>query len=176
MVAAAAAVATVVVVAATAATEALRSIDGASSLPVGPERRFDEPPRAGYIAHSTQTLITLMFHPERSDSAVLVRGACFRIHSDGTLRGPDNAVSATYTDGLWQLGPRRYQAFECAGPIYLRVTDKDGRRECIGPYDFVKVAEGAVLTHDSWLGAHATRGGLGAPVDLWQEIAFLTST
>jgi hypothetical protein len=40
----------------------------------------------------------------------------------------------------------------------------------------VKVVEGAVLTHDSWLGAHATRGGLGFPVDLWQEIAFLTST
>ena len=169
-------VATVAAAAVTAATEALRSIDGASRLPVGPERRFDEPLHAGHIAHSIQTLITLMFHPERSDSAVLVRGACFRIHSDGTLRGPDNAVSATYTDGLWQLGPRRYQAFECAGPIFLRVTDKDGRRECMGPYDFVKVAEGAVLTHDSWLGAHATRGGLGSPVDLWREIAFLTAT
>ena len=117
-----------------------------------------------------------MFHPERADSAILVRGAYFRIRSDGTLRGPDNAVAATYTDGLWKLGPRRYQAFECAGPIYLRVTGKDGRRECIGPYDSVKVVEGAVLTHDSWLGAHATRGGLGFPVDLWQEIAFLTSS
>jgi hypothetical protein len=117
-----------------------------------------------------------MFHPERSDSAILVRGAYFRIRADGTLRGPDNAVAATYTDGHWQLGPRRYQAFECSGTIYLRVTGKDGRRECIGPYDFVKVVEGAVLTHDSWLGAHATRGGLGFPVDLWQEIAFLTSS
>jgi hypothetical protein len=119
-------------------------------------------------------LITLTFQPERSESAVLVRGTYFRIHGDGTLRGPDNAVAATYTDGLWQLGPRRYHAFECAGPVYLRVTSKDGRRECIGPYDFVKVVEGAVLTHDSWLGAHAARGGVSLPAELWLEIAFLS--
>jgi hypothetical protein len=121
-------------------------------------------------------LITLTFHPERSESAVLVRGTYFRIRPDGSLRGPDNGVAATYADGLWQLGPRRCHAFECAGPVYLRVTDKDGRRECIGPYDFVKVVEGAVMTHDSWLGSHTIRAGVSAPADLWQEIAFLTST
>jgi len=120
-------------------------------------------------------VITLTFHPESAESATLVRGAYFRIRSDGTLRGPDNAVSATYADGLWQLGHRRYQAFECAGPVYLRVTGKDGRRESIGPYDVVKVVEGAILTNDAWLGAHATRGRLGFPVDLWEEIAFLTT-
>jgi hypothetical protein len=37
------------------------------------------------------------------------------------------------------------------------------------------VVEGAVLTHDSWLGAHAARGGVSLPAELWQEIAFLTS-
>lgn len=152
-----------VVAAAIVVTNTLDSIDVAPAARTGPG------------ATLRRTVITLTFHPERSESAVLVRGTYFRIHGDGTLRGPDNAVAATYADGLWQLGPRRYHAFECAGPVYLRVTSKDGRREYIGPYDFVKVVEGAVLTHDSWLGAHAARGGVSLPAELWQEIAFLTS-
>src|ERR1700749_1108461 len=83
-------------------------------------------------------LITLMFVPKRADATVLVRGAYFRICADGTLRGPDNAISATYADGLWELGHRRYTAFECKGPVHLRVTDANTRRENLGPYDFVK--------------------------------------
>jgi hypothetical protein len=114
-----------------------------------------------------------MFVPKRADSTFLVRGAYFRICADGTLRGPDNAVSATYADGLWELGHRRYAAFECKGPVHLRVTGASTRRECLGPYDFVKVVQGAIFTHDSWLGAHAARGAISAPADLWQEITFL---
>ncbi|MGH8211548.1 MAG: hypothetical protein ACREU6_18520, partial [Steroidobacteraceae bacterium] len=72
--------------------------------------------------------------------------------------------------------PRRYQAFECSRPVYLRVTGKDGRRECIGPYAFIKATEGAILTHDRCLGTHAARGGFNSPADLWHEIAFLTFT
>ncbi len=120
-------------------------------------------------------MITLTFHPVREDSAVLIRGAYFRICADSTLRGPDNAVAATYSDGLWQLGHKGHLAFECKGPVYLRVTGKDGRRDSIGPYDFIKATAGAILTHEGCLGFHAARGGFGPPVDLWQEIAFLTS-
>jgi hypothetical protein len=91
----------------------------------------------------------------------------------GTLCGPDNAVSATYADGLWELGHRRYTAFECKGPVHLRVTGASTRRERLGPYDFLKVVHGAIFTHDSWLGTHAQRGILGSPANRWQEVAFL---
>jgi|SRR5690348_17084384 len=117
-----------------------------------------------------------MFVPKRADATVLVRGAYFRICADGTLRGPDNAVSATYADGLWELGHRRYTAFECKGPVNLRVTGASTRRECLGPYDFVKVVHGSIFTHDSLLGAHAARGILGAQADIWQEVTFLLET
>ena len=120
-------------------------------------------------------MITLMFLPKRADAAVVIRAAYFRIHADGTLRGPDNGLTATYAhDGSWELGPRRYASFECTGPVYLRVTDVDGSRECLGPFDCVKVVRGAVLTQDKWLGAHATYGGGVSATDLWREIAFLT--
>jgi hypothetical protein len=114
-----------------------------------------------------------MFVPKRADATVLVRGAYFRICADGTLRGPDNVISATYADGLWELGHRQYAAFECKGPVHLRVTGASTRRECLGPYDSIKVARGAIFTHEGWLGAHAARGALGSPGDLWREIAFV---
>jgi hypothetical protein len=119
-------------------------------------------------------LITLTFRPVRSESAVLVRGAYFRICADATLRGPDNAVTASYADGYWRLGQRQHWAFESGGPISLRVTSAGGRRECMGPFDFVKAAEGAVFTHHTCLGFHASGGEFRYPADLWREIAFLT--
>jgi hypothetical protein len=107
---------------------------------------------------------------------VLVRGTYFRICSDGTLRGSDNTTSARYLDGLWHLGQRRHTSFECAGPIYLRVTDNRGRRECIGPYAPVRAADGAIYTHDGCLGVHVARAQFGAEtVEMWQEVSFLTS-
>src|SRR6185437_7367907 len=109
-------------------------------------------------------------------SAVLVRGAHFRICADGTLRGPDNTTAARYLDGLWHLGQRRHISFECAGPIYLRVTDHHGRRECIGPYASIRPADGAIYSHDSRLGAHVVRDHYGSElVETWQEVAFMTS-
>ena len=119
-------------------------------------------------------MITLTFLPKRADAPVLIRGAYFRIRADGTLRGPDNELAASYAkDGLWELGHRLYSSFECTGPLYLRVTDADGHRENLGPYDFLKVTRGAILTHDNWLGAHAMCGQLASSADLWREIAFL---
>jgi len=108
---------------------------------------------------------------------VLVRGAHFRICSDGTLRGPDNTAAARYLDGLWLLGQRRHISFECAGPVYLRVTDNHGRRESIGPYASIRAASGAIFTQDSCLGVHASRSQLGAElVDMWQEISILSAS
>lgn len=127
-------------------------------------------------SHRTDSeLIRLTFRPVHGESPVLIRGAYFRICADGALRGPDNAIAATYTDGFWQLAQRRHRAFECEGPVYLRLMRADGLREGIGPYDFIKAAEGAIFTHDDCLGVHDARGRTLAAGSLWQEIAFLTA-
>ena len=67
-------------------------------------------------------------------------------------------------------------SFECDGPVYLRVTGRDGPRVCIGPYAFIKAAEGGIFTHEASLGMYApsvhSSSALG---DLWREIAFLSS-
>jgi len=55
----------------------------------------------------------------------------FRICADATLRGSDNAIAARYSERLWQLGPRQYRSFECSGPVFLRVTEKEGNRDTI---------------------------------------------
>jgi len=105
-----------------------------------------------------------------------VRGTHFRICPDGSLRGPDNTAAAHYINGLWHLGQRRHRSFECTGPIYLRVTTNYGRRECIGPYAAIRVADGAVFTHDSCLGAHVVDMQFQAEmVERWQEVSFLKS-
>jgi hypothetical protein len=98
----------------------------------------------------------------------------FRICTDATLRGPDNAIAACYSKGFWQLASRPHRAFECGGPVYLRVTNSDGSRQHLGPYDFVKAADGAIYTRDSCLGFHATRLEAGASPEIWREIALLS--
>ena len=121
-------------------------------------------------------MIILSFRPLKTGPTVLVRWAHFRICSDGTLRGPDNTTAAHYSDGLWHLGQRRHISFECAGPIYLRVTNNDGQRECVGPYAVIRAADGAIFTHDGCLGVHVARAQLGSQtVEVWEEVSFLTS-
>jgi hypothetical protein len=120
-------------------------------------------------------LITLTFRPLHGESSVLVRGMHFRICADATLRGPDNAIAARYCERVWQLGPRQYRSFECSGPVYLRVTNSNGSRERVGPYDFIKATEGAIFTHDSCLGLHAPPGDAALLAAIWQEIALLSS-
>jgi hypothetical protein len=112
----------------------------------------------------------------QSGSVVVVRGAYFRICADGTLRGPDNTIAARYSAGLWHLGPKRHTSFECAGPVYLRVTNSRGQRECLGPYASIKAADGAIYTQDGRLGVHAVRVELvSETVERWHEISFVTS-
>lgn len=119
-------------------------------------------------------MITLTFRPLSDESVILVRGAYFRICADGTLRGPDNAVTANYTDGLWRLGRRQHRMLECREAIYLRVTTADGQRECIGPYEGLKVTGGAIFSNDTYLGAH-TRGESYLPeAVIWREVALLS--
>jgi hypothetical protein len=120
-------------------------------------------------------LIVLAFRPVRDESRVIVRGAYFRICADGTLRGPDNAVVARYLNGLWQLMHGRHRAFDCSGPVFLRVTNSDGRRERGGPYESIKAAGGAIFSNDSCLAVHDSRAEPRSSVALCQEIAFLSS-
>ncbi len=119
-------------------------------------------------------MITLTFRPVGSESVILIRGAYFRICADGTLRGPDNAVTASYNAGLWQLGRRQHGTLECREPVYLRVTTSDGQRECIGPYECLKVAGGAIFSNDTYLGAHTRGESHSSPTDIWKEIALLS--
>ena len=120
-------------------------------------------------------MITLTFRPLQTESAILVRAAYFRICADGTLRGPDNCVSARYLNSFWHLGQRRHGSFDCAGPILLRVTNQRGQHECIGPYDSVRAANGAILVQDGCLGIHAVRNQHdSAMLEFWQEVSFLT--
>jgi hypothetical protein len=119
-------------------------------------------------------VITLSFRPLSGDAMVLVRGAYFRICADGTLRGPDNAVTASYTAGLWQLGRRQHRIVECREAVYLRVTAADGQQECIGPYEALKVTGGAIFSNDSYLGAHMRGESYLPQADIWKEIALLS--
>ena len=120
-------------------------------------------------------MIVLAFRPMRDESRVIVRGAYFRICADETLRGPDNAIVARYLNGLWQLTHARHRAFDCTGPVFLRLTNSDGTREHAGPYEFVRAAGGAIFTQDSCLAVHDSRAEVGSSVALCQEIAFLSA-
>jgi len=124
-------------------------------------------------------VITLTFRALSGESVILVRGAYFRICADGTLRGPDNAVTASYTDGLWQLprkqlASRQHRMLECREPIYLRVTTSDGQRDCIGPYEGLRVTGGAIFSNDTYLGAHTSGEQYVPRTDVWKEIALLS--
>lgn len=119
-------------------------------------------------------MITLSFRAQNGESVMLVRGTYFRICADGTLRGPDNAVAASYIDGVWQLGRRRHRTLECREAVYLRVTTADGRRDCIGPYECLRVAGGEIFSNDSYLGAHSAGDPYLPGTDLWREIALLS--
>jgi hypothetical protein len=119
-------------------------------------------------------VITLTFRALSSEWVVVLRGAYFRICADGTLRGPDNAVAASYTAGLWRLRRRQHSMLECREAIYLRVTSSNGQRECIGPYGCLKVTGGAIFSNDTYLGAH-TRGESYPPeAEIWREVALLS--
>jgi hypothetical protein len=120
-------------------------------------------------------VITLTFRPLSREPVILIRAAYFRICADATLRGPDNAVTASYTDGLWRLGRREHRMLECREAIYLRVTGSDGQRARIGPYECLRVTGGAIFSNDSYLGAHMRGESFLPQTEIWTEIALLPS-
>jgi hypothetical protein len=85
-------------------------------------------------------------------------------------------VTSNYADGVWLLGQRRHRALECRETVYLRVTHGDGRRECLGPYDSLKVTGGAILSAEACLGTHAPHRdhSSSAVTEPWREIAILS--
>jgi len=118
-------------------------------------------------------MISLVFQPMHGESPAHVRGTYFRICRDGTLRGPDNAIVARYQDGLWQLAHRQHRLFECTGPVYVRVTRKDGRQEHVGPCGPIKASGGAVFAENACLCVHAPGAGICHSLEECQEVALL---
>ncbi len=118
-------------------------------------------------------MITLTFRPVRTESPVFARAAFFRICSDGTLRGPDNSVAATYENRSWVFGQRRFRSFECDGPVYLRTRTGAGSLARSGPYTFLREAEGALYTQDTCLGIYLPGREPDGSSVYWREIALL---
>ena len=102
-----------------------------------------------------------------------VRAAFFRICADRTLRGPDSSVVATYTPHGWKLGARSCREFEAAGQIFIRATCSDGRRENLGPYDFIRASEGGLFTKGCCIGIYCSNRGLALSAHEWSEVALL---
>lgn len=104
---------------------------------------------------------------------LFVRGAFFRICADGTLRGPEGSVVASYTSQGWRLGTRSCREFEALGPLFLRAHFPDGRREHLGPYEAVRAADGALFSRSRCLGIFCTNRAASPGLPEWNEIAFL---
>jgi hypothetical protein len=118
-------------------------------------------------------MIILTFRPVRSEARTIVRGAYFRICADGTLRGPDNSVTANYANGIWKLAHRSHRSFECEGEVYLRVTDSEGRQQSAGPYQLVRFSQGIIFSGDVRLGAHASPDESGSQAGLLHNVTLL---
>lgn len=104
---------------------------------------------------------------------LFVRGAFFRICADGTLRGPEGSVVASYTSQGWRLGTRSCREFEALGPLFLRAHFPDGRRQHMGPYETVRAADGALFSRSRCLGIFCTNRAASPGLPEWNEIAFL---
>jgi hypothetical protein len=118
-------------------------------------------------------LIRLTFRALRGETTVISRAAYFRICTDSTLRGPDNSIAASYIDRVWHLGNRHYRGFDCTGPIFLRVTNCDGLRQQLGPFDSLRAVDGALYSHETCLGTYLSGWTHGNPEDRWREVVLL---
>jgi hypothetical protein len=93
-------------------------------------------------------VLTLTFHPTSGDLPAQTRAIYFRFCADGTLRGADNAIAAVYTDNRWRLGQRWFRELECAGPVWLRCREAEGRAFVKGPYSSVRTVNGQLFVDD----------------------------
>jgi hypothetical protein len=121
---------------------------------------------AGYSA-----LISLSFAHSREP--VFARAAFFRICADGSLRGPEGSVIATYSPLGWRLRGRDYRDVEALGPVFLRASRTDGRAEVLGPYELVRAGDGAVFGQGRCLGTFCTNRALSPGIPEWSEITLL---
>lgn len=104
---------------------------------------------------------------------LFVRGTFFRICADGSLRGPEGSLVASYTSQGWRLGGRSCREFEALGPLFLRTHFADGRREHLGPYEIIRAADGALFSRTHCLGIFCTNRAASPGLPEWSEIAFL---
>ncbi|MGH8211550.1 MAG: hypothetical protein ACREU6_18530 [Steroidobacteraceae bacterium] len=121
-------------------------------------------------------MITLTFSPLSAGSPLLVRGLFFRICGDSTLRGPDSTVVATYTTHTWQVGARSYREFHSNDSVFLRVKKRDARHERLGPYEFLRAAEGALFVNGQRIGTYSPEWNTESALhDCWHEITLLSA-
>ena len=107
---------------------------------------------------------------------MFVRGAFFRICSDGTLRGPEGSLIARYTALGWKLGARECREFEVIGPLFLRANFADGHRERLGPYEALRAADGALFDRAHCLGIFCTNRAVSPGIPEWREITILAES
>jgi hypothetical protein len=131
-----------------------------------------EAPLVSTVAARDRASVTLTFSRRAPHNPVSVRAAFFRICADSTLRAPDSSVIATFNERRWILGNKGCSEFTCNGPVFLRITRHDGIKERLGPYEFVRAAEGALFTKGQCLGTHSIPG-VGSNDDGWEEITLL---
>jgi hypothetical protein len=94
-------------------------------------------------------MLLLTFHPAGGGTPVQTRAAYFRICSDATLRGADNAVVAVCMDNRWRLGQRLFREFDCSGPVWLRSHKSQGGVAVVmGPYERMKSVHGHLYGDD----------------------------
>jgi hypothetical protein len=120
-------------------------------------------------------LITLTFSPLSAGSQILVRGTFFRICADSTLRGPESTLVATYAAHLWRVGLRACRDFHCDDSLLLRVRNPEGDQEELGPYQFLRVAEGALFASGKCLGMYSSRWNVESSIHRWDEITLLAA-
>jgi hypothetical protein len=118
-------------------------------------------------------LITLAFSPLSPGSQVLVRASFFRICADSTLRGPESTLVATYASHVWRLGVRRCREFQCNDMLFLRVRNAGGEQERLGPYQFVRAAEGALFASGKCLGIYSCKWNAENTAHRWDEVTLL---
>lgn len=105
----------------------------------------------------------------------MVRAAFFRICADATLRGPDSTLVATYAAHMWRLGVRRCREFHCNDSLYLRVKNSEGDQERLGPYQFVRAAEGSLYASGKCLGTYSPKLNTDTTNHLWHEVTLLSA-
>jgi hypothetical protein len=140
------------------------------------ERRHRSSAPSTFARNQCSRLITLTFSPLSSGSPVVIRGLFFRIDRECALRGPDSTVVATYTPHTWRLGARSFREFHCNNSIYLRVRNRADACEKLGPYEFVRAAEGGLFVQGQCIGTYSPQWETeSGSTQSWQEITLLSA-